>query len=627
MSPRFRLRHSAHVVPAAAAAAAMPTVSVPRSRLLSTLPDAYNSDDAFDELCFDFGIELDGITEEPDPAAPASDPPVTTYKIDVPANRYDLLCLEGLSQALRVFTGADAAATRAVLADAPPAIVISVKGSVGKVRPYIVGAVLRNVVLGDAEYQSLIDLQDKLHQNICRRRTLVAIGTHDLDAVQAPFVYEAVPEGELSFRPLRPADDLYSAKVLLDEVYPRDQQLRKYVGILDGFRETVPVVKDANDEVLSMPPIINGDLSKISTNTRNMLIECTATDLTKAQIVLNTLVSMYARYCEDGMVVEGVRVEYDEDGAPTNPETGEPLSNIVTPVLATPRVTASVDFVRRSVGFGDEVSGEDMVGLLRRMMLPAIFDGVDELAVDVPVIRSDVLHACDIMNDVAIAYGFNNVEEKMPAVATIGRQQPLNHLSDLVRREAFAQHGYTEVLTWVTVSHAENFDMLRRPDDGTVAVKIGNPKTLEFQECRTSLLPGLLKTLRENRKAKVPLRLFEVGDVVLKDDSAEVLAANRRKMAAVYCAMSAGFEVLQGLLDQAMRTLGVPNGSGAAGTATWRLAADECADETLLPKRRADVVYDGRTVGTIGWIHPEVLSNFNLSYPCSTFEVDLEAFL
>jgi phenylalanyl-tRNA synthetase beta chain len=606
----------------------MPTVSVPRSRLLATLPERYGTDEAFDDLCFDFGIELDAVTTEPDPALPAAAPPVLTYKIDVPANRYDLLCIEGLSQALRVFTGADRSTPAVRLGDAAPTVAIAVRGSVGKVRPYIVGAVLRNIQLGEAEYASLIDLQEKLHQNICRRRTLVAIGTHDLDTVTAPFVYEAVGEGEVSFRPLRPADREYSAKELLDEVYPEDPQLRKYVGILDAFRGNVPVVRDANGEVLSMPPIINGFRSRIGTQTRNMFIECTATDLTKAHIVLNTIVSMYARYCEDGMVVEGVRVEYEGGAAPSDPETGEPLGSMVTPVLATPSVTAGVDFIRRSVGFGDEVGGADMVGLLRRMQLPAVFDkGKSELVVEVPVIRSDVLHACDVMNDVAIAYGFNNVEEKMPAVVTVGRQQPLNHLSDLVRREAFAQHGYTEVLTWVTVSHAENFNMLRRKDDGTVAVKIGNPKTLEFQECRTSLLPGLLKTLRENRKAKVPLRLFEVGDVVVKDEAAEVRAANRRKMAAVYCSMSAGFEIIQGLLDQAMRTLGVVKGTGAAGTGTWRLESEDCMDDALMPKRRANIVYDGKCVGTIGWIHPEVLSNFHLSYPCSTFEVDLEAFL
>jgi phenylalanyl-tRNA synthetase beta chain len=61
------------------------------------------------------------------------------------------------------------------------------------VRPFVVCAVLRNVTFDAARYNSFIDLQDKLHQNICRKRSLVAIGTHDLDKVHGPFTYEALP--------------------------------------------------------------------------------------------------------------------------------------------------------------------------------------------------------------------------------------------------------------------------------------------------------------------------------------------------------------------------------------------------------------------------------------------------
>lgn len=607
----------------------MPTVSIPRDRLFSALPTKYNSDDAFDALCFDFGIELDDITSEPDPHSSSLDK-VPTYKIDVPANRYDLLCLEGLVQALRVFTGDLPALIPVALSGAAPAVTISVSSSTKDVRPYIVGAVLRGMELDEASYGSLIDLQEKLHHNICRRRTLVAIGTHDLDALKTPLTYDALPASEIRFVPLRPADREYGAEELLQDVYPGDAQLKAYLHILKGKHETVPVVRDANGDILSMPPIINGNMSKISPQTKNMLIECTATDLTKAVIVLNTIVSMYSRYCSGGncFTVEPVKVTYADEAPPLNPDTGGPLDAMECPDLSTPSVSADVSFVRRSVGFGEEISGNDMVELLRRMQLPATFDeGNGTILVDVPVIRSDVLHACDIVNDIAIGYGFNAVEEQLPKSSTVGRQQPLNHMTDLVRREAFAQHGYTEVLTWVTVSHGENFDLLRRQDDGMTAVKIGNPKTVEFQECRTSLIPGLLKTLRENRKAKVPLRLFEVGDVVLKDPAAEVLASNRRKMAAIYCAMSAGFEVLQGLLDQVMRTIGVAKGSGDADTNTWCLEPSLCDDGALLPKRRAFVMYDGKKVGCIGWVHPEVLSNFSIPYPCTVFEVDLQSFL
>lgn len=575
----------------------MPTVSVSRDRLFEQLGQTYTEHE-FDEICFEFGLELDGVeTAEEE----------VTYKIEVPANRYDLLCIEGLSQALRVFLRKDPTIPNYQIVG-EPTLKIAVGKEVAAVRPYVVCAVLRDMNMTEPVYQSLIDLQEKLHQNICRRRTLVAIGTHDLDTIKAPFSYQALPPKEIKFIPLSKTEE-YDAEALM-EVYEEDAHLKKYLHIIrDAPR--YPVIYDSNKTVLSMPPIINGEHSKITLNTKNILIECTATDKTKASIVLNTIIAMFSRYCKKPYTVEPVEVKYP-DG-----------TTIITPDFSTPVVTAKVDYINRNVGVN--IPSTDMITMLRRMQLPAVAKDDNTIAVTVPIIRSDVLHACDVMCDVAVGYGFNNVPERVPETSTVGKQQPLNHLSDLVRREGFAQQGYTEVLTWVTVSNAENFSLLRRKDDGSTAVKIGNPKTLEFEECRTSLIPGLLKTLRENRKSKVPIKLFEVGDVVLKNPKAEVLASNRRKAAAVYCATSAGFEVIQGLLESVMSTLGAKRGDGEKET--WGINAEKCTDETFFEGRRASIMYKGSVIGTVGWLHPEVLTNFSLSYPCSALEFDLEVFL
>jgi phenylalanyl-tRNA synthetase beta chain len=99
---------------------------------------------------------------------------------------------------------------------------------------------------------------------------------------------------------------------------------------------------------------------------------------------------------------------------------------------------------------------------------------------------------------------------------------------------------------------------MNRKDDGTRAVRIANPKTLEFQVVRTSLIPGLLKTVRENRSHPLPIRVFETSDVVLKDGSLERQARNIRHAAAVWCNKTAGFEIVHGMLDRIMKMLEVP---------------------------------------------------------------------
>jgi len=181
------------------AAAAMPTVSVGRDRLFAALGRTYTQEE-FEALCFEFGIELDDVTTEKaiirkekhlEDDGEVDDDDEVIYKIEVAANRYDLLCLEGLARALRVFTGTEASPVFQVSSIPRGSILqMHVKPETSKIRPYVVCAVLRGVTFDEARYNSFIDLQDKLHQNICRKRTLVAIGTHDLDTLQGPFSYE-----------------------------------------------------------------------------------------------------------------------------------------------------------------------------------------------------------------------------------------------------------------------------------------------------------------------------------------------------------------------------------------------------------------------------------------------------
>ena len=160
------------------------------------------------------------------------------------------------------------------------------------------------------------------------------------------------------------------------------------------------------------------------------------------------------------------------------------------------------------------------------------------------------------MEDVAISYGYNNLPRTFPdRSATVAKPLPINKLSDLIREEA-AMAGWCEVMPLILCSHDENFAWLNRVDDGTTAIRLANPKTAEYQVVRTSLLPGILKTIRENRKHALPLKVFEASDVAFKDPSAERKARNERHFAAAWCGKSSGFEVVHGLLDRLMMVLG-----------------------------------------------------------------------
>lgn len=179
----------------------------------------------------------------------------------------------------------------------------------------------------------------------------------------------------------------------------------------------------------------------------------------------------------------------------------------------------------------------------------------DLIEVQIPPTRADVLHQADIMEDVAIAYGFNELPRSFPSKSgTIAQPLPINKLTDIVRMEA-AMAGWSEVMPLILCSHDESFAWLNRKDDGKTAVKLANPKTLEFQVVRTTLLPGLLKTIRENRNHSVPMKIFEVSDVAFKDMSLERKSRNERHFAAAWYGKTSGFEVVHGLLDRVMSML------------------------------------------------------------------------
>jgi phenylalanyl-tRNA synthetase beta chain len=129
-------------------------------------------------------------------------------------------------------------------------------------------------------------------------------------------------------------------------------------------------------------------------------------------------------------------------------------------------------------------------------------------------------------------------------------------------------------------SHDENFAWLNRPDPGNYAVHLSNPKSLEFQVVRTSLLPGMLKTARENKSLPLPMKIFEVSDVTVQDAREERQARNHRRLVALYMDRKAGFEVAHGLLDRVMQVLGVPflqrEGSGEGYGYYIRGADGEC---------------------------------------------------
>lgn len=601
----------------------MPTIAVDKYALYEALGRKYTTEE-FDELCFDFGIELDEDTENDERPTTNGEKEAPQLKIEIPANRYDMLCYEGISLMLNIFLHRQKAPQYTLKAPANGQIqTITVSKDTTRIRPYISGAILRNIKFDKARYDSFIALQDKLHQNLARQRTLVAIGTHDLDTIKGPFTYEALAPKDIKFTPLNQKKEMNAEELM--EFYDKDKHLGRYLHIIRDS-PVYPVIYDSNRVVCSMPPIINGDHSKISVDTTNVFIEATATDKTKLEIVINMIVAMFSQYTEEQFTVEPVQVVSEHNGE------SRQVPNL------SPRTTqAEVDYINSCCGVG--LTAEDICKLLERMSYIARPSKSDPniIDIDVPITRADVLHQADIMEDVCIAYGFNKLPRSFPKVsATVGQPLAINELGDILRQEA-AMAGWAEVLPLILCSHDENFAWLNRKDDGNTAVKLANPKTAEYQVVRTSLLPGLLKTIRENKHHSVPMKIFECSDVAFKAPELERKSRNERHFAAAWYGKTSGFEVVHGLMDRLMAMLRLRFRYDDEDTDTKKKKVndeywiEEVDDATFFAGHAASVhvKIDGKEskIGIFGILHPTVLEKFELKYPVSVLELNTEVFL
>jgi phenylalanyl-tRNA synthetase beta chain len=409
------------------------------------------------------------------------------------------------------------------------------------------------------------------------------------------------------------------------------------------------VIYDSADRVLSLPPIINGHHSRIQLHTKNVFIECTATDLTKANIVLDTVITMFSEYTAEKFTAEAVEVIYEVDPDIHATDKTTPRHEI-TPQLFHRECDAKVNEINGTLGLN--LTPETMVKLCDRMQLgPAVYhpevnaEAGGVIRVKVPPTRSDILHAVDVIEDVAIAYGFNNIPVQLPSTVTFGAPLPINHFTDLLRAE-IARAGYSEMLTHGLVSRAENYTNLNHADAGN-AVSLSNPANVEYEVVRTTLIPGALKTLAFNNSLshKDGIRLFEISDVVLATPSDDVGAKNERHLVACYSAFSSSFEVIHGLADKIMTWVQIqPESQYGAMSLTNEDILDRkrvgrenlvyyvrsCEDGLYFSGMAAEIVIKNiatgteTVVGNMGVVHPNVLAKFDVDYPCTILEMNLE---
>jgi len=493
-----------------------------------------------------------------------------TIDVEFFPDRPDLFSIEGVALALRGFLGEETGCPGYDVADAEVEIEVGI--SVRDVRPYVVSAVVRGADMGERGVQSLMRLQENLHRGPGRDRAKVSIGLHDLSAVSGDLVYEAVDPSETSFLPLDSGSEMTMEGVAED--HPKGG----YASIVKDS-EAWPVIRDG-ESVISFPPVINAARTELTPGSRDVLVEITGTDW---EVLEDALAVLCAAFVERGGDLEAVRLMGELEGE--------------TPVMEPETWTLDPGYVRDLLGI--DLSDHAVEEVLGRMRMDAsLLD--DELVVEVPRYRSDVLHRADLAEDVAIGFGYDEVEPEFPETPGIGEVHPVERRGRELR-EALTGFGVLEVMTLTLGNEDRDYRDLRR----SVSVRrtvLENPISEEHTMVRTSLLPSLLEILSHNRHRDLPQRVFEYGEVVLDAES-------RYGLCAVSVGEEADFTESRSLADAVMREMGLD------------YEVEESSDGALMEGRRADVILNGERVGVFGEVHPEVLESFGLLHPVAALEL------
>ena len=594
----------------------MPTVLVKRDELFKQIGQTF-TDEEFDDLCFEFGIELDDVTSEKQMAegekknSTSNTENLSTevlYRIEVAANRYDLLCVEGIALALKIFLKKMTFPIIKPLNKLPEEErQLIVEPSVDLVRPIGLAAILTNMTFTDDSLRGFMDLQDKLHNNICRGRKYVSIGTHDLDTVKGPFYYRALKPNEFKFVPLNRTQEVDGNGMM--QILKEDPKLSKYLYLIED-KEIYPLMMDSNGVILSVPPIINGMHTKMTINTKNVLIDITGLDYTKCVIVLKILIAMFSKYCLEPFTVEQVKVTTTKNGESKLYPDCEPR-----------KFVTNIDYLKQTSGIPKTVTTDEIVDLLAKMELSSKQLNEKELEVNAPITRSDILHQCDIAEDLAIAYGYNKIEKLNVNTLCHGKPQPYNKLSDLFRNE-MAYNGYVEFLNMALLSKKDMFNNLLEENEDEKTAKISYSKTKEFEYVRNSLIPGILKSIEANKAQQLPYKIFELADCVEINDENEVGAMNKRKLCFAYSNNTSGLEIIQGMVDKLMKKIDLSfNEKNVKKTYVIKPSNNKIFFED----RQAEIfILDGKKIGIYGIVHPKVLKNFGIKTPVSLCEIDIQ---
>jgi phenylalanyl-tRNA synthetase beta chain len=514
------------------------------------------------------------------------DEKTSTMSVEIKdTNRADLWSIEGLVRTLRLLLGLDKGLKQYVAGRSVAEAYVDRR--LKNIRPYIGCSITKNVRLTDPIIRAIMQLQDKLDHTLGRDRRRTSIGLYDFDLTNPPFNYTVAKPTEVSFVPLG-----FDKEMNLKEILKQHPKGLEYGPIVSGH-PVYPILLDNEKKVLSFPPIINSnDLGRVTEETSNILVEVTGT---VHETVLNTLKMVTLSLIDRGGKAYSATVHYPHDNL-----------TVVTPSFETDRMNLDIEYANRVLDL--HLAAKQIAELLVKAGFGVEKLGKDKMTVQIPCYRIDIMHPIDLVEDVAIAYGYNNIKPFWRKLPTKGGARPEQGFLD-VTRELMVGLGFQEILTYAITNPENLFKKMNIRKQKIV--EIANPKVQTLTCLRSWILPSLMEFLSYNLHIEHPQKIFELGQVTVLDEKAETRTRDDDTLAAAVSHASANFTEIKSALDALFMNIGIQ----------WQIK--ETKHPSFTDGRVGTAIVDRTEVGILGEVHPKVLEMWTLENPVAAFELNM----
>lgn len=454
---------------------------------------------------------------------------------------------------------------------------IYVKSDVSKIRPYVTGIIAKNGKIDDKTIKQFMVMQEDLHFGIGRKRKKSSIGIHDLDKISFPLVYTTANRNH-KFIPLTSDKEITITEIL------KTTDVGKDYGSILGNSPHVPIILDANQKTVSFPPIINAAVTTVTTKTKNLFVEVTGINKEDAEDMLSVVATILQ---SAGFTLESAHISGAKNSSPKFEQK---------------KLSVNPSLINQTLGLN--LNASKITSSLKKSRLDASVKGKNIICV-IPAYRFDIFGEMDLVEEVALGYGIQNLEPTLSPSQTIGQKHSksisLQSISSIM-----IGLGYMEALNSSLTSKRILYDNTQRDSSKTISVL--DSKSLEHTILRDSLLPGLIDSLAKNIHESYPQKLFETGTVFHKTN----YVGEDTHLCAVSSHKDANFSEIKSVLQSVIQSI----------------FGKDCETKTITHPtfekgRVANISVDGKIIGIVGEISKSTRYNFKLREPIVSFEVNL----